>query len=104
MKPLDHEAALELRFDSDAGDGGTIRDYFHALLTTLWQEGEGFSGKRPFGNSGWEWDIYKPLIEAEYVDGKLDPDGYIEKCDEKQANTVALELMHYAFYRKPLAK
>ena len=38
-------AALEIRFDSDAGDDITIRDYLHKLLKTLWNEGEGFSGK-----------------------------------------------------------
>jgi hypothetical protein len=47
------QGALELRFDSDAGDNITIRDYLRILLETLWEEGEGFSGKRPFGNSGW---------------------------------------------------
>jgi len=53
--------ALELRFDSDAGDNLTIRDYFYTLLTAVWNEGESFSGKRPFGNGGWE---YRPVPTA----------------------------------------
>lgn len=98
MKPLDHEDALGLRFDSDAGDNGTIRQYLYALLSTLWEEEEGFSGKRPFGNSGWAYDMYKPLIKAEYMDGKLDSNGYIEKCDKKKGKAIVHELIHFALY------
>lgn len=39
--------------ENDAG-ALTVRDYLKALLRRLWLEQEGFSGKRPFGNSGWE--------------------------------------------------
>lgn len=70
-------AALEARSSSDAGDDITVRDYLRTLLTTLWSEGEGFSGKRPFGNSGWEHDIYKPLIAGGFIPGELDDEGYI---------------------------
>ena len=59
------EWALDnVRFDSDAGDNLTCRQYLCALLAQLWSEGSGFSGKRPFGNSGWEWDILDALSEA----------------------------------------
>ena len=60
----------------------TIREYFKTILKTLFREGERFSGKRPFGNSGWEWDLAKPLIKAGIISGKLDEDGYIEEFDE----------------------
>lgn len=98
MKKLDHEDALGLRFDSDAGDNGTVRQYLYALLSTLWDEQEGFSGKRPFGNSGWDYDLYKPLIKAGYMDGKLDEDGCISECDDKQGHRVVSELIHFAIY------
>ena len=59
------EWALDnVRFDSDAGDNLTCRQYLCALLAQLWSEGSGFSGKRPFGNSGWECDIENALSEA----------------------------------------
>ena len=41
----------------------TVREYLKMLLERLWEEGEGFSGKRPFGNSGWEYDLYAALEE-----------------------------------------
>ena len=31
----------------------TIRQYFSRLMLELWTNEEGFSGKRPFGDSGW---------------------------------------------------
>ena len=39
----------------------TVREYLVALARTVWEEGEGFSGKRPFGNSGWEHEVYNSL-------------------------------------------
>lgn len=71
--------ALEVRFSSDVGSG-TIREYLHALLLAVWEEGEGFSGKRPFGNSGWEFDLYVPLAKEGFLDlGPLDRDVWTEE-------------------------
>jgi hypothetical protein len=42
---------------SDAG-ADSLRQYFKNLVYVLWQEEEGFSGKRPFGNSGWQYAVY----------------------------------------------
>lgn len=78
-------------------DEVTIRGYLHGLLSTLWEEGEGFSGKRPYGNSGWEYDLYVPLIKAGVVDGELDKYGYIEDIDTPTANRVIFECIDYCF-------
>lgn len=90
-----YEDILKIKFDSDAGNNITILDYFKELLITLWTEKEGFSGKRPFGNSGWEYDLYKPLIQHGYINGNLDEHGYIENVDEESANKLVLELIKY---------
>lgn len=55
--------AIEMIDGNDAG-AETIRDYLVALVREVWREGEGFSGKRPFGNSGWDWDLYMALAKA----------------------------------------
>lgn len=91
-------AALDARFSSDAGDDISVRDYLRTLLTTLWSEGEGFSGKRPFGNSGWESELYKPLVAGGFVPGKLDEDGWIEYVDAKIADAYVHDLILAAFY------
>ena len=90
--------ALEVRFDSDAGDNLTVRDYLCALLETLWREREGFSGKRPFGNSGWELALFAPLIVAGHIPGKVDEDGFVDDCDESAASTYIAQLINAAFY------
>ena len=80
-------------FDSDL----TIKGYLKELLTALWCEGESFSGKRPFGNSGWEFDLYKPLVACGAVEGAVDEDGYLEKVDRVKANGLVFELINHCF-------
>jgi hypothetical protein len=38
-------------------------------------------GKRPYGNSGWQYDLFAALIRAGKLEGALDGDGYVETCD-----------------------
>lgn len=91
-------AALEIRFNSDAGDNLTVRDYLRTLLETLWSQGEGFSGKRPFGNSGWEYDLYTPLVRGGFIAGTLDNHGYIDDIDKHGAEAYVLKLITAAFH------
>lgn len=79
------ENVLNLRMKENDAYAETIRDYLEALLRALWQEGESFSGKRPFGNSGWEYDLYQPLIAAGLVGGEVDGNGDINECDTDAA-------------------
>lgn len=89
--------ALNIRFDSDAGKNITIRDYLMKLLTKVWNEGEEFNGKRPFGNSGWQYNLYQPLIKYGFVKGKLDEYEYIETLNEKQADDFVLDMIKFVF-------
>lgn len=73
----------------------TIGDYLVNLLALLWAEGECFSGKRPFGNSGWDWDLYPPLIAAGLVSGELDEDGYIDTVDEPGADALIVAAIEH---------
>lgn len=53
--------------DNDAG-AATIRDYLTKLLLGVWEHKEGFDGKRPFGNSGWDYELYDGLARAGLID------------------------------------
>lgn len=64
MPPSD---ILNLPMQENDAQAETVRDYLKALLERVWVEQEGFSGKRPFGNSGWYWDLYLPLLDAGVV-------------------------------------
>ncbi len=82
---------LDIPMEENDANASTIREYLKALLSHLWAEGEGFSGKRPFGNSGWEYDLYSALIKAEAVKGKLDEYGHVDRVDEKKANKLIFQ-------------
>jgi len=91
-------STLDLRFNSDAGENITIRDYLYTLLTKVWNEGEGFNGKRPFGNSCWEYELYKPLVESGLVAGNIDEEGFVEDVDCDKANVIVFNLISAVFY------
>lgn len=86
-----HRAAAVI-VKGDLGEQ-TLVDYLKALLTTMWEENEGFSGKRPFGNSGWQYDVYKAFISAGLIEGKLDDDGCVESCDDKEGDKLVLAVI-----------
>lgn len=78
-------------YSDDLNRSLSLREYFKKLLITLWAEGEEFSGKRPFGNSGWQYDVYTALIAEGIIDGKFDEDGYISEFDEVEAKQFIIE-------------
>ena len=82
---------LSIPMEKNDANASTIGEYLITLLSTVWEEEEGFSGKRPFGNSGWKSDVYAALIKANAVQGKLDEDGYVESIDRKKANSIVEE-------------
>jgi hypothetical protein len=80
---------LALRFESDDLNRElTIREWLAELLLTLWREEEGFSGKRPFGNSGWQRDVAAVLIKAGAITGKLDEYGQVAEADDEELKDV----------------
>jgi hypothetical protein len=85
-RPADIEQVLSLPLPANDAAASTVREYLIELLAAVWREDEGFSGKRPFGNSGWKYDLYGPLIKAGFIDGRID-DKYdsIEEVDEAAA-------------------
>lgn len=82
---------LDLEMPENDANAATIRGYLKALLYALWEEGEGFSGKRPFGNSGWEFELYRALIKGGAVAGELDEYGCVDFVDTKEANHLIFE-------------
>ncbi len=91
-------AALEMRLEqSDAGDNITVRDYLRLLLETVWEEKEGFSGKRPFGNSGWEYELYAPLIQCGAIQGTLDEEGCVLSVNREQGQAYVKQLILAVF-------
>ncbi len=69
--------------ENDAG-AKTIREYLVKLLETLWQEHECFNAKRPFGFSGWKYDIYASLVQAKAIGG----DAHLHPTNQEEADAL----------------
>lgn len=87
---LDEILALPIK-RRDIDEEITIRQYFYDLMSALWTELEDFDGKRPFGNSDWEYEVYASLIRHELIPGAFDENGYIKEVDSAQANAFVLK-------------
>lgn len=81
---------------NDAG-AATVGEYLVKLSAEVWREGECFSGKRPFGNSSWELEVYEALARAGAIVGRIDTDGYLEDFDEPGAR-VRVDAAFKALY------
>ena len=82
---------LDLYVESkELGRRVSMRQYFVILAKTVWQEEENFSGKRPWGNSSWQYEIYAEMVRAGMVRGRLDDNGYVDGADIKQADALIL--------------
>lgn len=89
---MDIQEVLETKIETfDLDENFTLREYLKELLKVLWEKEDGFSGKRPFGNSGWQYDVYGSLVKAGHLEGTLDEDGYVEDFDDRQAQELVLE-------------
>jgi hypothetical protein len=82
---------LNLKMAPNDANAKTIREYLRSLLSTLWVEDEGFSGKRPFGNSGWKYEVYEAMVKAGAVSGRIDGEGYLEHVDREAADQMILD-------------
>ncbi|WCO82071.1 hypothetical protein vBPpSSYP_89 [Pseudomonas phage vB_PpS_SYP] len=86
---------LDVKLDTDNRAGAyDVRGYLKALLRELWDTGEGFSGKRPFGDSGWEYELYWGLVKAGLVTGYFDQYGYVDGVDKVTANRLIFEAIN----------
>ncbi len=94
---------LDTPMDPKTNDAraSTIREYLGTLLVTLWREAEGFSGKRPFGNGSWQYDVYEALIRANAVAGELDTDGCVNRVDSDAADNLICEAIREFFGMTP---
>lgn len=82
------KAVLDCPMERNDADAATVREYLAALLREVWAQEEGFSGKRPFGNSSWKYDIYAALLKGGLLEGKLDEDGYVEELDREAGDAM----------------
>lgn len=91
IDPADDDSGYTL------GGAKTVREFFAKCLIMLWEEGEGFSGKRPFGDSGWENRVLFSIAKYRNVPGEdgaplVDEDGYFNSIDPDAEEEILDEL------------
>lgn len=94
---------LDAKYEFRDCSAKNLRGYFHQLLCTLWDQGEGFDGKRPFGNSGWDMDICICLVATGALSGTLTYyNGYLEdyEYDQSLAYKLVFRLIDFIFTGK----
>lgn len=82
---------------NDPSSTETILDYLCEIFVALLQEQEGFSGKRPLGESSWMYQIYGALVHGGWVDGAFDQDGYLDWVDQKTADNLIISEVEALF-------
>lgn len=92
---------LQIEFNH-TGEFVTVREWFIRLFSQLWIEGEGFNGKRPFGNSGWNFELYAVLIKNNIIAGKLDEYGYVEDINTDEAKEFVLKTLIQQIFPTPI--
>lgn len=99
---LDKEVPFRENTVFDDSDTTTFRELFHDLLFSVLAQGEGFDGKRPYGNSSWQCNLDHALVEMGVVKGKItrDEDGYIQddKYDEDECWAIIEQMLSACFY------
>ena len=87
-----HYDALFLPMGENDACENTVADYLGNLLHTLIVEQDGFSGKRPFGNSGWIHELAYPLVKNKCIKGTIfedEDDTYAEGYSTKELTKFA---------------
>lgn len=85
---IEHAKALTF-YSNDLYQEITIGEWMKRMLLTLFHEEEGFSGKRPFGNSSWKHDAQIALVRIGLVDGDIDrEEGWLNDINDEQCETL----------------
>lgn len=93
---MNYKEILDYPMQQNDADAKTVGDYLIRLLSAVWNKNESFSGKRPFGNSGWQNELYLPLVKGGFVKGSLF-DEYLDDYDQEAADDLVNDLINFLY-------
>lgn len=82
VKQMTGAEILALPMEPNDAKAETIKAYLGNLLRGVWVKEETFSGKRPFGNSGWKHEVFTTLAKASAIEADYDDEGGLAGYDE----------------------
>ena len=85
---VDINAVLDFEYARWDLEPCTIRHYLVELARQCWLKEECFGGKRPFGNSGWKFDVYGALAEGGFISGTKDEDECWDNMDRVAGDVI----------------
>lgn len=92
---MDGKAILALPLpDYIYDDVSTIGEYLRLTLRTLILEGEDFSGKRPLGDSDWDYLLLLGLIRAKVIPGRINEYNEPEDFDWSDFNKAMFKAIN----------
>lgn len=104
IEPLEQDIEahqlLHLPLGDNDAQAATVGEYLGLLLSTLWLQADGFSAKRPFGNSDWQYVVYMAMVKAGLATGVVyEEDGfeYLDEIDEIAADEIILQAIRLAY-------
>ena len=80
---MKYKDCLKLPMQENDAGAKTIGEYIKKLLLKLWDEKEEFSVKRPFGNSGWDYELYYALANEGVISSITDKGRFSSSNDNK---------------------
>lgn len=86
MKDINVQEIKSCPMDPETNDAGAsaVGEYLIKVLETVWTD-ENASGKRVFGNSFWQHEVYGALARQGLIIGSFDDEGYLESLDKPMA-------------------
>lgn len=92
MQSVIGKVILDTKMPENDAVASTVRDYLQRLLRGVWIDGEGFDGKRPFGNSDWQNEIYRVLVKEGFIKGHPEGDPY-DYNEAEELVLIAIDAM-----------
>lgn len=68
----------------------TVGEFMGLLAAAVWKWGESFSGKRPFGNSDWQYYVFASVVEAGLMEAEKDEYDWWRWTHEEERRVLAL--------------
>lgn len=97
MDDVAHELLHCPMIQPNDGDAATVGEFLGLLLSTLWLQNEGFSGKRPLGNSDWQDQVYTSMIDGAFIEGIVNKWGEVEPVNYVAADELVLQAIRLAY-------
>ena len=95
MSEVTAEDVLTCPMGENDADATTVGDYLIKLLQGVWEEEEGFDGKRPFSNSGWQSEVFYALARANLIESTTDKYGETDYDDTAGGELVANAIPYF---------